>query len=304
MTGAEVFLTDYSDMVENISTVGPADDYYISDLGSNQNTFGEFLKQIDRLLDDGMVHYIDHHPLPPNFESSLKKAGVDVTHSVDECASVLIYNKYEEKLRSSPQAKILACCGAITDYMDSRPIARKIISLFDRQFLLYEATVLSFSISMIGRGSSETNSKLVELVGTLASGKLPHEVEGASALAQQYAEKSSELIDLVKEKGKRRKNFAYFLTEESATGNVANFLIGAFDVPVGVALREEAPGYYEISLRSIDESKHDLGKIISKITAEMNTSGGGHPHASGARIRQGDIERFLTSLDGELSKSI
>ncbi len=110
-----------------------------------------------------------------------------------------------------------------------------------------------------------------------------------------------ELIELARKNGKMMKNFAYFLTKESATGNVANFLIGAFDVPVGIAIREEEPGYYEVSLRSVDESKHDLGKIIGKITTELNTSGGGHPHASGARIKRSQLEKFLTMLDDALS---
>ena len=98
------------------------------------------------------------------------------------------------------------------------------------------------------------------------------------------------------------KNFAYLLTKESATGNVANFLIGAFDVPVAAALREEEPEYYEVSLRSVDESKHDLGKIIGRIAVELNASGGGHPHASGARIRRTQLEKFLTLLDEDLSR--
>lgn len=301
-SGAEVFLTDYADMVETLSTVGIAEDYYICDLGSNQNTFGDFLEQINRFVNNGKVHYIDHHPLPANFETMLRKAGVDVTHSVEECAAVLIYKRFEEKLRASPRMKIAACCGAITDYMDAKPFAKKLISSFDRQFLMYEATVLSFAISGIGRGQAGSNEKLIDLSKEIASGKLPHEIEGASKLAQAYAERSAELIKLAKEKGMKMKNFAYFLTKESSTGNVANFLVGAFDVPVGAALREEEPGYYEISLRSVEESKHDLGKIVSRITTELNTSGGGHPHASGARIKHNQLEKFLTLLDEELSR--
>lgn len=301
LTGADVFLTDYGDMVETLSKVGEAKDYYICDLGTNQNTFEGFLEQVNRFSNHGMVHYIDHHPLNPSNASVLQKAGVDLTHSVEECASVLVYKKYEEKFRESPQMKIAACCGAITDYMDLRPFAKKIIASFDRQFLLYEATVLSFSISVIGRGSKASDAKLVKLVKELAKSKLPHEIEGASGYAQKHAERSADLIELARKNGKKMKNFAYLVTKESATGNVANFLIGAFDVPVAAALREEAPEYYEISLRSVDESKHDLGKIIGKIAAELNASGGGHPHASGARIKRAHLEKFLTLLDEELS---
>ncbi len=302
MTGAKVFLTDYGDMVETLSAVGPASEYYISDLGSNQNTFQAFVEQLRRLSGYGKIHYIDHHPLSSSFASILRDAGVDVTHSVNECASVLVYEKYEQKLRDSPQMKIVACCGAITDYMDARPLAKKLIASFDRQFLMYEATVLSFAISIIGRSSADSNAKLIQLVEELAKGELPHEIDGASEYAQTHAERSAKLIQLARKNGKKMKNFAYFLTKESATGNVANFLIGAFDVPVAAAFREEELGYYEISLRSVDESKHDLGKIVGKIAVELDASGGGHQHASGARIKREQLNKFLDMLDGELSE--
>ena len=305
LTGAKIYLTDYGDMVETLSTVGRADDYYISDLGLNKTTFGGFIEQIIRLSRFGKVHYIDHHPISEEFRSQLDATGMEITHSVDECASVLVFRKFEESFRDSPQMKIAACCGAITDYMDLQPYAKKIIASFDRQFLLYEATVLAFIIASVGRGSEDSNEKLVEIAEEISSGKLPHELERASEYAQTYVERSTELISSAKKYGKKvHDNFAYMVTKESSTGNVANFLVGAFDVPVGVAIREEEPGYYEISLRSIEESKHDLGKILNRISAKLSASGGGHPHASGARIRQDQLEQFLKLLDEELSTPV
>ncbi len=303
MTGAKIFLTDYGDMAETLSQVGEADDYYISDLGLNQNTFGGFLEQVTRLCSLGRVHYFDHHPINKDFEKKLLGAGVEITHSVEECASVLVFRKYEEKFRDSPQMKIAACSGAITDYMDLQPFAKKLVASFDRQFLLYEATVLSFSISTIGRGTLDSNMQLIRLAEELAAGKLPHQIDKASEYAQSFAERSAELLTAAKKFGKKvHETFAYYLTKESSTGNVANFLVGAFDVPVGVAIREEEPGYYEISLRSIEQSKHDLGKIMGRVSAMLKTSGGGHPHASGARIRRDQLDTFLKMLDEELSR--
>jgi len=289
-------------MADTLSQVGKADEYYVSDLGLNQNTFSEFFEQIKRLCTLGRVHYFDHHPINKDFEKKLLDIGVDITHSVEECASVLVYKKYEGDFRGSPQMKIAACCGAITDYMDLQPYANKLIASFDRQFLLYEATVLSFAISTIGRGSADSNMQLVKLAEELARGTLPHQIPRASEYAQSFADRSAELISSARKYGKKvHENFAYYLTKESSTGNVANFLVGAFDVPVGVAVREEEPGFYEISLRSIEQSKHDLGKIMGRISAKLNTSGGGHPHASGARIKQEQLNVFLELLDGELS---
>ncbi|HKW05160.1 MAG TPA: DHH family phosphoesterase [Nitrososphaerales archaeon] len=301
-SGADVFLADYSDLTETLASVPVVEDVYVCDLGLNKSTFDGFLQQVARLRKGGEVHYIDHHPIHPNYASQLRSIGVNLYHAVDECASVLLFKKYFEKLNNSSRMKILACAGAITDYMDLQPYAKKLIASFDRQFLLYESTVLSFCIGTIGRGSSGANSALIDIVYQLADEKLPHEIPDASTLAQEYAKRSAELLTRLRREGKIRKNYAYFLTKESSTGNVANFLMGLFETPVGVALREEEPGYFEISLRSSDESKQDLGKIVTLIATRLNTSGGGHPHASGIRIKDEQLDEFLQILDEELSK--
>jgi single-stranded-DNA-specific exonuclease len=302
LTGGKIYLTDYGDMVETLSTVGKADNYYISDLGLNKNTFDGFLEQVRRLSAHGKVHYFDHHPISDEFRAKLAATGMEIVHSTEECASVLVFRHYEEKFRESPQMKIAACSGAITDYMDLQPYAKKIIASFDRQFLLYEATVLAFMIASVGRGSEDANSQVVTIAEEIAAGKLPHEIEGASDYAQGYVSRSAALISSAKKFGKKIDgNLAYMITKESSTGNVANFLVGAFDVPVGVAIREEEPGFYEISLRSIEESRHDLGKIMGRISVKLNASGGGHPHASGARIKRSQLDEFLSLLNTELS---
>ena len=304
MTGAKIYLTDYGDMVETLSSVGKADEYYICDLGSNQNTFEGFKNQLTRLAKFGKIHYFDHHPISDEFAATIREFGVDLNQSTEESAAVLIYKRYESELSSSPKMKIAACCGAITDYMDSRPYAKRLIASFDRQFLMYEATVLSFIISVTGRGSKKSNERLIKLSEQLASGKLPHDIRGASKYAQTQALRFAELMNLARNKGKKMNNFAYLLTKESSTGNVANFLIGAFDVQVGVSLREEEPGYYEVSLRSTDDSRYDLGKIAGRIAVVLDGSGGGHPHASGARIKRVQLRKFLTLLDDALSQPV
>lgn len=311
LTGAKVLLADYVEILETLSLVQPAEEVFICDLGLNPNIFDQFLARVRKLASTCTVHYIDHHPLDQGFASQLREAGIDLCNSPEECASVLVYRKFEDRLSSSPNMKVLACCGAITDYMDLQPIARKLISSFDRQFLLYEATVLSFSIAMIGKKGVAGNPLLVQMIEQLSGrgpgpdakeGKLPHEIENAASYAQAFASSSAALIKQARREGVRMKNFAYMKTNESATGNVANFLIGAFDVPVGMALREDGPDYYEISLRSTEESNHDLGKTVSQISSRIHASGGGHFHAAGSRIQKNQLEGFIEALDQALSQ--
>ena len=48
MSGADVLLTDYGEVVETLENVGENAEYYICDLGSNQKTFDGFLEQAKR----------------------------------------------------------------------------------------------------------------------------------------------------------------------------------------------------------------------------------------------------------------
>lgn len=301
LTGASIRLTDYAQMVSTVSKVDHVREVFICDLGLNKTTFGGFLDEVKRLAQRAKVHYIDHHPIVPEYEQKLRDVGVDVFHSKEESAAVLIYQKYEQELKTSPKMKVLACCGAITDYMDLQPFAKKLVASFDRQFLLYEATVLAFSIAMIGREGESGNRLLVQMVEDLgARDKFPHEIDNASYYSQEFASHSAALIDKAKRDGKRMNNFAYQKTRESSTGNVANFIIGAFDVPVGVAFREDGPDHYEISLRSTNESNYDLGVIVGRISGKLEASGGGHMHAAGSRIRRDQFDDFVSLLDSEL----
>ncbi len=302
-TGGRVFLVDYGEMLDVIARIELADEVYISDLGLNKTMFDKFLVELKRLKQRGIVHYIDHHPIDPESATKLGDAGIDLFHSTEESAAMLVYKKFQSKLENLVNMKILACCGAITDYMDERPFARRLISTFDRQFLLYESTVLSFSIAVIGRKGVEGVPALIQIVEDLSDrGKLPHQIENSSTYAVDFASQSAALIERVKKEGKKMKHFAYFRTPETSTGNVANFLIGAFDVRVGVAFREEEPGFLEISLRGSEECDKDLGKIMSEVATRLKTSGGGHPRAAGARIKEEQFEEFLQFLDFKLSE--
>ncbi len=304
-THGRVYLADYAEVITTISQVDPAEDLYICDLGLNSRMFDSFESEIKRLSRSGKVHYIDHHPMKQEFYDRLAALGVDLYHSTDESAAVLVYKKFEADLQNSANSKLLACCGAITDYLDDRPFARKLTSTFDRQFLLYEATVLSFAIAIVGREGVAGIPQLIGFVEDLSDKqKLPHEISGAAAYAKEFASQSAELIEKVKSRGKRMKNYAYFRTSESSTGNIANFLIGAFDVPVGVAFRAEEPGYLEVSVRGREDFHKDLGKMIGKIATDLGNSGGGHPRAAGARIREDQFDKFLYLFDSMLSASL
>ncbi len=63
---------------------------------------------------------------------------------------MLTYSTFKPLLATP--SKYLALFGAVTDYLDSSPLAGKMMERFDRQFVLLEATLLSYAISNKGQG--------------------------------------------------------------------------------------------------------------------------------------------------------
>lgn len=292
----ETILADYGDLQEKLKTVGRVEALYICDLGLSQQTIPGFLKEVSRISRTASVHYIDHHPLPEGAEQKIKRAGVDLMHSLEECACVLSYMKFKEKIPK--EAAIIAAYGAITDYMDFQPQARRIIGRYDRQFLMLEATLLSYAIGRQG----DDPKFLVAIVDELARLEYPHRIKKVLGYASEQAEKTAKLIELVKVEGKRMKNLAYMTSKDRAGGIVANMLIGAFDVKVGVAIKAiKEEDVFEVSIRGSEDSTFHLGREVQKIAGELEGYGGGHPKAAGGRMPLAKLETFLHKLDTTLT---
>ncbi len=287
-TGGEVILSDYDDLIQNIREVpSDADLLVVSDLGADGADFAEFLAELKRVAAHGEVTYIDHHYMSADAKRRLAKAGVKVVHDVKECASMLAYKTFR---RSLPErARLIALCGAVTDYMDDSPMARKLMEQGDRQFVLLEASMLSYAL---GRMQGEGGFPEM-VVKELSEMKHPHEIPGVPEAAVAELEEVAKLGEFVKEHGKKKGKLAYMVTTQYSTGNIAKLLIGAFGVPVGVAMKEKQEGWYEVSLRGTSEAKVHLGKAISKISARLGGSGGGHGKAAGCRIPVGRLDDML-----------
>jgi len=125
--------------------VETAKEIYICDVGLNPKIIPDFLFHVERLARASSVTYIDHHPLHKELRKQIESKGVEVIHSVDECAGVLTYMKFQDSLPSD--AFLLACYAAVTDYMDTQPMAKRLMHRFDRQFILFEATMMSYALS-------------------------------------------------------------------------------------------------------------------------------------------------------------
>jgi single-stranded DNA-specific DHH superfamily exonuclease len=294
-TNAEVVLVDYTDLTDALERIKDCRELYICDLGLNEKIVPEFLTEVRRLIREGTsISYIDHHPINSEVMQHLLHAGVDCVHSLNECTGVQIYLKFQDSLR--PNMKALACYAAITDYMDSQPVAKRLIQGFDRQFLLLESSIVAYAAALKGNQMDY----LLYLTDELSKGKIPHQIPTVFENAKKQADKVLKVMDYVKSHGKAMKKMAYVQTDEFSTGNVANFVIGVFSKPVGVSFKEDRKGNYEISLRGNDESKTHLGRLVGELAEKFGGAGGGHAKASGATIPKEHIEEFLSELDSKL----
>jgi RecJ-like exonuclease len=290
-TGGKIVLSDYDDFVVNLRKVpDDADRLVITDLAVDSADFPLYLEEIKRIAKHADVTHIDHHYMSPSAKKQVRNAGARLVHDVTECASMLTYKTFKSSLPE--RARLVALCGAVTDYMDDSPMAKRLMEQGDRQFVLLEATLLSEALGL--KGAEEGFPEMV--VGELSRMKHPHEIRGVPEAAVEQLGIEAKLAELVKVQGRAMGHLAYMVTKEHSTGNVAKLLIGAFEVPVGVAMKEKQRGWYEVSLRSTSESSTHLGTTIGKIAARLGGSGGGHRKAAGCRIPVAKADDMLKAL--------
>ncbi len=290
-TGGEAILSDYDHLIENLKRIPDnAERVVVTDLGADGADFPDFLAEMKRIARNAKVTYIDHHYMSPAAKLKLRRVGVQVVHDTTECASILTYGTFRGSLPE--RARLIALCGAVTDYMDDSPLAKRMMEQGDRQFVLLEASMLSFALG--GKEAKEGFPEMV--VKELSEMKHPHEIPGVPEAAVEELEKVARLGKVVKAQGTKQGRLAYMVTSQYSTGNVAKLLIGAFEVPVGVAMKQKQEGWYEVSLRGTSECKVHLGRTIAKIAALLGGSGGGHRKAAGCRVPISRSDEMLNSL--------
>jgi single-stranded-DNA-specific exonuclease len=279
--------------------IGKPQRLFICDLGLSKKTEDKFLGLLNEITSKGIkVTYFDHHDINDELRKKLKKTGVTLIHSVEECTSVQIYNKYKNKLDS--HAAFFAASAALTDYMECRPLASAIMSRYDRQFLMLEATALSYMIS-----SNQHNEEfLVNAVNTLSEMKYPHEIEGGFAIAERYVKKVADGVRMVQDSISVKKKVAYTQSISDLSASViVNFVLGISEKPVAMVYRlKDDINSYIISIRASKACDVHLGRIVNEVASNLGGSGGGHEKACGAVIPKGRLEDFINAIDKHVGK--
>ncbi len=298
--GSETKLVDYPGLMtelEALKTNESLKSLYICDLGlskTNQDQFVELLRALRKKRIS--ITYIDHHDLGEDIKKKIKSLKVKLVHDINECTTVQVYNSFKKRL--TDHSSFIAACSAVTDYMEDRPLGSKLLQRFDRQFVLLEATVLTFTIV----SHQKDSEYLLYLVDELSESKYPHDLPNTFEFARLQAEKISNVIQKVKDNMKTMKNLAYMEVTDSGASMVVNFVLGMSGKNVGVSYKlREDHGIYAVSVRGSRSSKIHLGKIVNSLATELGGSGGGHDKACGAVIPREKINIFLKKFNSKLS---
>lgn len=298
--GGDSVLVDYPgqmDALKQIASDEKLKTLYICDLGLSKQNQDDFIEIMTDLRKRKVtINYIDHHDLDPKIIKKLEKLKVKMIHDVNECTAVLVYNKFKRKLND--HASFVAACAAITDYMETRPIGSKLLQIYDRQFALISATVLTYNIV----GHQKDPDYLLYLVEELADSKYPHEIPNTFEFAQIQVGKLADVIGKVKKGLKTMKNFGHMEILDSGASGAVNFVLGLSGKDVGVAYKERVDhGIYAVSIRGSTDCKVHLGRIVNSLATELGGSGGGHDKACGAVIPKPKIKKFLREFNKKLN---
>lgn len=298
--GGDSVLVDYPSQMgelEKISLDEKLKSLYICDLGLSKKNQDQFVDIITKLRKNKVsVTYIDHHDIDPKIKSKLEKLKVKMIHNINECSTVLVYNKFKSKLND--HSSFIAACAAITDYMEDRPIGSKLLQMYDRQFALINATVLTYNIV----GHQKDPDYLLYLVEELAASKYPHDLPNTFEFAQIQVDKLAQIMNRVKKEMKKMSNLGYMEITDSGASGAVNFVLGFSGKDVGVAYKERVDhGIYAVSVRGSKNCKIHLGKIVNTLATSLGGSGGGHDKACGAVIPKPKIKQFLKEFNQKLN---
>jgi archaea-specific RecJ-like exonuclease len=298
--GGDTVLVDYPGLmpaVESLLNDEKLKSLYICDLGLSKNNQERFVEVLTQLKKSKVsVTYIDHHDIDPEIVAKLEKAKIKMFHDVDECTTVQVYDAYKKRL--SDHASFVAACAAITDYMEDRPKGSKLLQIYDRQFALISATVLTYNIV----GHQKDPDYLLYLVEMLSESKYPHEIPNSFEFAQIQVEKLATMIAKVKKSLKKMKNLGYMEITDAGASGAVNFVLGLSGKNVGVAYKERVDhGIYAVSIRGSKSCQIHLGRLVNSLAQGFGGSGGGHDKACGAVIPKDKIMPFIKALNSKLN---
>jgi RecJ-like exonuclease len=296
---AEIFLTDYTNIVselEEISKIDHLAELYICDLSPPSHIHSDFIKIIQNISNnDTLIWFIDHHKLPQSFENNLKETSVNITLKFDDCASAIIYNQFKNKFKKD--FSFLVACASITDHMETGTIAKQLISQQERMFLFFNSSLLWFII----RNNQKDPKKLNPIINSLNKNKLPYQ------LLNDFSELKSSLTKLDQSYSEIRKSQNHhekFNSIEIFNGKFSEILEKSLSTSTKnisvVYKKNKTDESVDILVLSKSKLEISIGEIINSISSKFAGAGGGDSEKAAAVIPEKNLENFLNDLDLKL----
>lgn len=291
-TNSKFLLTNYGGINKSLKRIKNVYDIvYICDLGINDT----IIEELERVRSFSELVYIDHHHVDESLLTQLKEMGVEIIHDLRDCASVLTFNLFQEHIPR--EAGLLACYGAYSDRLENGHLAKEIIQKFDRDFVLFETMLLTYALD---RADLNLRKKIVKSLSNL---EYPHNIDNVTTHALNQVNRIAELRKEISTKSSTYGKIAYMESKDDSTSVIANLLLDVCEADIGLSYKISSKKISDISLRSKNSLKIHLGKITSHLSTQMDGIGGGHPHASGARIPTTKLKEFIHALKNNLDKN-
>jgi RecJ-like exonuclease len=140
------------------------------------------------------------------------------------------------------------------------------------------------------------------IIDKLSKGYIPSQIPQLIDRAVKMSLEEEEMRLEMKKDMRVLKYIAYVIDPKGSISRAARYLIGLSGKTIGVAV-EKREDIAIMSLRARRDAI-DLNDILRKLARKYDGSGGGHPHAAGARVPSSNLENFLQALDKEVGKFI
>jgi RecJ-like exonuclease len=266
---------------------------YILDIALDESIWRRLIEYLNRLSRRVDVVYIDHHPRPK--ELDIEEIKFRFFHEEDRSTSELTYMLYQHLI--DKDLSRVALFGAIGDYSDETQFVRYMYDRWDKRHIYFEGGLLTYALEA-SRKLYDFKRRIAEL---LSNNMVPSSSKEVVERALKMAETEEKMRLDIKDKVKSMENIAYVINVEGSIGRAARYAMVFKNKPVGIAI-EIRNNKAIMSVRA-RKGYVDLNTLLRNIAIKFNGSGGGHPHAAGARIPLRELSNFLKHLDKIISNS-
>lgn len=288
---AQVFFTKPVSLYYDLKSV-EAERIIITDIAINKQDIPNILEIFRKKSRTSEILYFDHHPIEKDVKKEIKEEVSVYIHKPGISASELIYRFYQKAL---PKERVwIALYGAIGDYTEHTPFVEERIKNWDKRAIQFEVSTIYLGIKTDEFCGYDAKRRIVK---TLSKGKNPSDVPGLVRKAKEAVNREFELYELIKKKAKSFQNIGYVIDIPSYgfRGSSALFAATVKDLPLGVCAHTREK-YIDITIRTRDYRLR-INKLAEEAAETVGGSGGGHPHAAGAKIPKNTFMDFLKALN-------